>query len=106
MSVPNADKPIASYSSKKAPCFMTRRRSQLSPHFFEGPNATGGWRFAATILAGRVLKRDFGAPNCRERGRAMLVGFKGPLFAPYEGQRASKSGRSRNEGIPERGDDR
>ena len=24
---------------------------QLSPHFFEGPNATGGWRFAATILA-------------------------------------------------------
>jgi hypothetical protein len=25
--------------------------AQLSPHFFEGPNATGGWRFAATILA-------------------------------------------------------
>jgi len=24
---------------------------QLSPQFFEGPNATGGWRFAATILA-------------------------------------------------------
>ena len=23
---------------------------QLSPHFFEGQNATGGWRFAATIL--------------------------------------------------------
>ena len=26
-----------------------------------------------------------------------------PPFAPYEGQRASKSGRSRNEGIPEVG---
>jgi cytochrome c oxidase subunit IV len=25
--------------------------TQLSPHFFERQNATGGWRFAATILA-------------------------------------------------------
>ena len=25
-------------------------RPQLSPHFFEGQNATGGWRLAATIL--------------------------------------------------------
>ena len=29
----------------------SRGTSQLSPHFSEGPNATGGWRFAATILA-------------------------------------------------------
>ncbi len=25
-------------------------RFQLFPHFFEGQNATGGWRLAATIL--------------------------------------------------------
>ncbi len=29
----------------------SRLIAQLSPHFFEGQNATGGWRFAATILA-------------------------------------------------------
>jgi hypothetical protein len=29
------------------------------------------------------------------------VGPSGPPFAPYEGQKAWKLGRSRNEGIPE-----
>ena len=29
------------------------------------------------------------------------VGPLGPPFVPYEGRKASKSGRSRNEGIPE-----
>jgi hypothetical protein len=29
------------------------------------------------------------------------LGPSGPQFAPYEGQKASKLGRSRNEGIPE-----
>ena len=29
------------------------------------------------------------------------VGLQDPPFAPHEGQKASKSSRSRNEGIPE-----
>ena len=45
--------------------------STPSPRFFrQDQNATGGWRFAAHFLD--VLKREFGAPNCRERGCAML----------------------------------
>ena len=52
-----------------------------------------------------MLKREFWAPNWRESDRATLnVGPWDPPFAPQEGQKALKSGRSQNEGIPEFGD--
>src|SRR5271168_5494329 len=42
-----------------------------------------------------------GSELSRKRPRHAQCAPSGPPFAPYEGQRASQSGRSRNEGIPE-----
>src|SRR5271166_3858345 len=59
-------------------------------------------RLSRLELRRRVLRRGFGAPNSRERNCAMLtVRAYGPPFAPREGQKASKTYLSRNEGIPE-----
>ena len=80
-----------------------RFSAQRSPHFFRGAICNWRWRFAAaSSRMTKFLNRKFRAANCRERDRAMLnVGPSGLPFAPYEGQKASKLGRSRNEGIPE-----
>src|SRR5271154_2140647 len=45
-----------------------------------------------------------GSELSRKRPRHAQCAPSGPPFAPYEGQRASQSGRSRNEGIPESSD--
>src|SRR5208283_4482560 len=73
------------------------------PSFFRGPKCN--WRLARCCDESRITSpeaRVRGSELSRKRSHHAQCGTLGPPFAAYEGPKASKSGRSRNEGIPER----
>src|SRR5271165_452077 len=87
------------------PCIASDSQSfQISviPSFFRGPKCN--WRSALRCGGSRLTSpeaRVRGSELSRKRLRHAQCGTLGPPFALYEGQKASKRGRSRNEGIPE-----
>src|ERR1700678_1667910 len=76
--------------------------SSAIPSFFRGRKYNG--RLALRRGESRVTSLEARVRRLQlsERGRAMLnAGPWSCPFAPHEGQKAWKSGRSQNEGIPE-----
>src|ERR1700677_378255 len=83
-------------------CRVMSAGAQLSPHFFRGRKYNG--RLALRRGESRVTSLEARVRRLQlsERGRAMLnAGPWSCPFAPHEGQKAWKSARSQNEGIPE-----
>src|SRR5580693_3998494 len=78
------------------------RPASAIPSFFRGRKYNG--RLALRRGESRVTSLEARVRRLQlsERGRAMLnAGPWSCPFAPHEGQKAWKSGRSQNEGIPE-----
>src|SRR5271170_4838773 len=84
------------------PHLLSQGRPSAIPSFFRGPKCNR--RLALRCDNSRMTSpeaRVRGSELSRKRPRHAQCAPSGPPFAPYEGQRASQSGRSRNEGIPE-----
>jgi hypothetical protein len=87
---------------KEASHSWVSQQGSAIPSFFRGPKCNR--RLALRCDNSRMTSpeaRVRGSELSRKRPRHAQCAPSGPPFAPYEGQRASQSGRSRNEGIPE-----